>query len=274
MGGTAGAEPAPPPEEGDVRLAVSPPGADSLERSGAGEGGVRRAGATGGRRKRLHGPCRPGPRRRVTYFRHKARDGPGSLSADPSVVKNVKGQASSMAARTSSSRMGKSVSVMKAIWEDRGEVVRNGPDSVWEGARSRRGDAVPASHGGARGQDVLQGLSGCTAVPTAGACIPTPEALWGRPAHTPESQDHTGACAALRLLRRRGCGSAGGQQGRHDSPPQDVTAGSPAENGAQPAPSKRAALVGVMPWEGLRGDGHMGFTRGPRSGTDTVASRP
>lgn len=65
-----------------------------------------------------------GPRRqstcpRVTYLRHVAGGCSGSWSEDPSVAKNVKGQASSIMVTMSSSRMGKSVSVMNTIWKER-----------------------------------------------------------------------------------------------------------------------------------------------------------
>lgn len=54
-----------------------------------------------------------------TYFRHKARGCSGSLSAGPREATSAKGQASSIMKAASSSRMGKSVSVMTAIWGDR-----------------------------------------------------------------------------------------------------------------------------------------------------------
>lgn len=54
-----------------------------------------------------------------TYFRHKARGCSGSLSAGPREATSAKGQASSIMKAASSSRMGKSVSVMTAIWGGR-----------------------------------------------------------------------------------------------------------------------------------------------------------
>lgn len=54
-----------------------------------------------------------------TYFRHKARGCSGSLSAGPREATSAKGQASSIMKAASSSRIGKSVSVMTAIWGDR-----------------------------------------------------------------------------------------------------------------------------------------------------------
>lgn len=146
------------------------------------------AGEEGRRGRGTRWPCR-----RVTYFRHEAGDGSGSLSEDPSVAKNVKGQASSIAIRTSSSRMGKSVSVMKAIWEDRGEVIPEPEDSARE-ASPGAGVEMPRlpSHVAVSGQDVLPRLWAAPPSPNPGAHSPAPEPLWGRPRHTPEPQHNPG----------------------------------------------------------------------------------
>lgn len=66
----------------------------------------------------------PTPPRTRTYFRHKAKGCSGSLSVGPSEATSAKGQASSIMKAASSSRMGKSVSVMTAIWGDRGGSLR------------------------------------------------------------------------------------------------------------------------------------------------------
>lgn len=58
-----------------------------------------------------------------TYFRHKARGCSRSLSAGPREAMSAKGQASSIMKAASSSRTGKSVSVMTAIWGRQTEVI-------------------------------------------------------------------------------------------------------------------------------------------------------
>lgn len=87
--------------------------------SGLGRGGDRAA--LGNKSSHVHeeaaGDAKPGSASR-TYFRHKARGCPGSLSAGPSEARSAKGQASSIMKAASSSRTGKSVSVMAAIWGD------------------------------------------------------------------------------------------------------------------------------------------------------------
>lgn len=54
-----------------------------------------------------------------THLRHKARGCSGSCSADPSEATSARGQASSIMTAATSSRMGKSVSVMTATCGDR-----------------------------------------------------------------------------------------------------------------------------------------------------------
>lgn len=61
----------------------------------------------------------PGPPQTCTHLRHKARGCSGSCSAGPSEATSARGQASSIMTAATSSRMGKSVSVMTATCGDR-----------------------------------------------------------------------------------------------------------------------------------------------------------